>query len=175
MFFPKKPFLKKFLTFCKIELSRSQLKKLFIFHKNGAFLYFLKKKKRFFLYFRRKLSKLKKISSLKFFFKFQEMELSLYFLKKSFFFYFRRGLSVPILQNFLQFFPKKLALKKFILFQEMELSSPNFKNLLIFQKMELSYIFSRKAFSYILENETFLKDFLSFTREISSLHLQSSF
>ena len=101
MFFPKKPFLKKFLTFCKIELSRSQLKKLFIFHKNGAFLYFLKKKKRFFLYFRRKLSKLKKISSLKFFFKFQEMELSLYFLKKSFFFYFRRGLSIPILQNFL--------------------------------------------------------------------------
>ena len=49
MFFPKK-FLKKFLIFCKIELSRSQLKKLFIFHKNGAFLYFLKKKKKGFSY-----------------------------------------------------------------------------------------------------------------------------
>ena len=51
-------------------------------------------------------------------------------------------------------------IKKFLIFQEMDLSSSNIKKFLIFQETERSYIFSEKSFSYISRNE------------ISSLKLQ---
>ena len=44
---------------------------------------------------------------------------------------------------FLYFFLKKPALKNFLIFREIELSSLKLKKLLIFREMELSYIFSK--------------------------------
>ena len=49
-------------------------------------------------------------------------------------------------KNFLYFFLKTPTLKKFVMFQEIELSSLKPKNLLIFWGMELSYIFSKRTF-----------------------------
>ena len=47
--------------------------------------------------------------------------------------------------------------KKFLIFQEMELSNSNIKKFLIFQKAEpqkIPYIFSKKTFSHISRNKT---------------------
>ena len=61
-------------------------------------------------------------------------------------------------KNFLYFFLKKYALKKSVIFREIELFTP--KKVLIF---------SKKSFSYVLGNETFLKSFFFFRRELSKI------
>ena len=49
---------------------------------------------------------------------------------------------------------KKKHSEKFLIFWEIELPGPKLKRLLIFQEMQLPYIFSKQAFSDLLENKT---------------------
>ena len=62
-------------------------------------------------------------------------------------------------KNFLYFFLKKTALKNFLIFREIELSSFKLKKLLTFSEMELSYIFSKKVFLIFRETKLFKKTF----------------
>ena len=89
------------------------------------------------------------------------MELSYIFPKKNFIF-LETELSKPSFQNILLL--KKVLIfsqkKFFLIFWEMELSSLKINKILIFLQ---------ESFSYILGNETFLKNLLYFRRELSKL------
>ena len=80
------------------------------------------------------------------------MELSYTFPKKSFSYIMEKYLFGPCLkffpeQNFLYSFLKKLALEKIVIFQEMELSSPKIKKIILFSQ--------KKSFIYISGDGTF--------------------
>ena len=73
--------------------------------------------------------------------------------------------------KFLVFFSKKTCSGKISYISETEFSSPKLKKLLIFHKIELSYIFSKKSFLLYFRKSDFLKKLLIVEEETFRAHI----